>query len=342
MNVPRQYLDEERLKWVLGKSAKRIWIPQSTKELERLVKERDQTAMRLEKAEFSLIKMANAARTKALEKGKSDKEQDQDQPCASPELTQSSDEIRKGSGAGSDGSKTIQVLESPNSPSTMTSSSTDGKTELVLPDVNGSVAGQWISHSSRPHHRPIANYGRRVDTIKWTRNQIKKLNSKINVVRRHQLFRPQSMMPSVFVEFETHTDAQNAYQTLTHHRPLHMSHRLIGVRPCEIIWPSLHMAWWEAIVRKFSIRAAITAMIIFWAIPSAAVGTISNITYLSTKVPFLHWIKDLPNAVKGLISGVLPAVALSLLMSIVPGILRCKSLQTIVFLGRRHKLISVI
>ncbi|KAL6243345.1 hypothetical protein RBB50_009897 [Rhinocladiella similis] len=322
MNVPRQYLDEERLKWVLGKSAKRIWIPQSTKELERLVKERDQTAMRLEKAEFSLIKMANAARTKALEKGKSDKEQDQDQPCASPELTQSSDEIRKGSGAGSDGSKTIQVLESPNSPSTMTSSSTDGKTELVLPDVNGSVAGQWISHSSRPHHRPIANYGRRVDTIKWTRNQIKKLNSKINVVRRHQLFRPQSMMPSVFVEFETHTDAQNAYQTLTHHRPLHMSHRLIGVRPCEIIWPSLHMAWWEAIVRKFSIRAAITAMIIFWAIPSAAVGTISNITYLSTKVPFLHWIKDLPNAVKGLISGVLPAVALSLLMSIVPGILR--------------------
>lgn len=334
MNVPRQYLDEERLKWILGKSVKRIWIPQSTAELERLVKERDQTAMRLEKAEFSLIKMANAARTKVLKKGKSGKGQDQDQDQgqdqqqqpASPQLKQSSDEIRKESAAGSDGSKTIQVSESPNSPSTINSSTSTqgGKFELILPNVNGSVAGQWLSHSSRPHHRPIANYGRRVDTIKWTRNQIKKLNSKINVVRRHQLFRPQSMMPSVFVEFETHTDAQNAYQTLTHHRPLHMSHRLIGVRPFEIIWPSLHMAWWEAIVRKFSIRAAITAMIIFWAIPSAAVGTISNITYLSTKVPFLHWIKDLPSVVKGLISGVLPAVALSLLMSIVPGILRCE------------------
>jgi hypothetical protein len=133
------------------------------------------------------------------------------------------------------------------------------------------------------------------------------------------------MMHSVFVEFETHTDAQNAYQTLTHHRPLHMSHRLIGVRPFEIVWHSLSMSWWEAIVRKFVFRAAITTMIIFWSIPSALVGTISNIEYLSKKVFFLHWIALLPKAIQGILSGVLPAVALSLLMSIVPGILRCKS-----------------
>ncbi|KAK5212168.1 hypothetical protein LTS13_007962 [Exophiala xenobiotica] len=314
MNVPRQYLDEERLKWVLGKSVKRIWLPQSTSELENLIKEREQTAMRLEKAEFHLIRLANAARTKALRKGEPEK---QDRKHSPPQLDSDPDEKRGESGSESPDPKTIDFIESPNS-----ASSSATLTTQQLPDVNGSVASQWISHSSRPHHRPIANYGRRVDTIKWTRNQIKRLNIRIAKVRREQLFRPQSMMHSVFVEFETHTDAQNAYQTLTHHRPLHMSHRLIGVRPFEIVWHSLSMSWWEAIVRKFVFRAAITTMIIFWSIPSALVGTISNIEYLSKKVFFLHWIALLPKAIQGILSGVLPAVALSLLMSIVPGILR--------------------
>lgn len=309
MNVPRQYLDEDRLRWVLGKSVKRIWIPQSTSELEKLVKEREQTAIRLEKAEFALIKMANTARTQALKDRKgSTKEQHH---LSAPQIGQMAHEIND--------SKAVEVSEGPHSPMSSASES-----ETKLPDVNGSMASQWISHSSRPHHRPIANHGRRVDTIKWTRNQIKKLNFRILKIRRQQLFETKNMMPSVFVEFETHTDAQNAFQTLTHHRALHMSQRYLGVRPFEIIWGSLSMSWWETIVRKFAIKALITAMIIFWAIPSALVGTISNIEYLSSKVPFLHWISKLPTVVQGILSGVVPALALSLLMSIVPGILRCE------------------
>lgn len=311
MNVPRQYLDEDRLRWMLGDSVKRIWIPQTTDELERLVKEREQTAFRLEKAEFKLIDMANAARTKALKKA--DRGNGKHKP---PSVESDHEEEEKVADPGSKLATEEVIQESP--------TSSKSPTEPSLPDVNGSVASQWISHSSRPHHRPIANYGRRVDTIKWTRNQIRKLSSQIAKVRRDQLFKTDGMLPSVFVEFETHTDAQNAYQTLTHHRPLHMAQRYIGVRPFEILWESLSMSWWETIARRFLIKALITAMIIFWAIPSALVGTISNIEYLSEKVSFLHWVADLPDAVKGVVSGVVPALALSLLMSIVPGILRCE------------------
>ncbi|EXJ72393.1 uncharacterized protein A1O5_04897 [Cladophialophora psammophila CBS 110553] len=315
MNVPRHYLDEQRLRWMLGRSVKRIWIPQTTSELERLVKEREQTAMRLEKAEFELIKMANAARTKVLKRAESERKQESSHPPPEPEH-------RSGNGPES-GSKsgTAAVIRAPDNPEGVAYPTKEMR-ERTLPDVNGSVASQWIPHSSRPHHRPIANYGRRVDTIKWTRNQIKKLNSQIAKVRRDQLFKTEGMLPSVFVEFETHTDAQHAYQTLTHHRPLHMAQRFLGVRPFEIIWESLSMSWLETIARKFLIKALITAMIIFWAIPSALVGTISNIDYLSEKVSFLGWVGDLPSAVKGILSGVVPALALSLLMSIVPGILR--------------------
>ncbi|KIX09911.1 uncharacterized protein Z518_00992 [Rhinocladiella mackenziei CBS 650.93] len=316
MNVPRQYLDEERLRWILGKSVKRIWIPQNTDELERLVKEREQTAMRLEKAEFALIKMANAARNKMLTDQKTECKEELSH--SSPRLEHDSDEAEGEITPVSErDAKGLNVSEA-SSPSNKSATAT----ETTLPDVNGSVASQWLSHRSRPHHRPIANYGRRVDTIKWTRSQIKKLNFRIAKIRRQQLFTPKTMMPSVFVEFETHTDAQNAYQTLTHHRPLHMSERYLGVRPFEILWKSLSMSWWETIVRRFLIKALITAMIIFWAIPSALVGTISNVESLSEKVSFLSWIGDLPSSVKGILSGVVPAFALSLLMSIVPGILR--------------------
>lgn len=318
MNVPRQYLNEDRLRWVLGKSVRRVWIPQRTPELDRLVKEREQTALRLERAEFTLIKRANAARSKALQN--SEVQIGKELYHGSPQLDQGSSMI---SGKTMFPSHDCKIAT--NSGSSRTPNTTASESGGSLPDVNGSVASQWISHSSRPHHRPIANYGRRVDTIKWTRTQIGRLNSKIAQVRRQQLFETRNLMPSVFVEFETHTDAQNAYQTLTHHRPLHMSQRHLGVRPFEIVWDSLSLSWWQNIIRKFFMMGLITAMIIFWAIPSALVGAISNIEYLSEKVPFLGWIGDLPSVIKGVLSGVIPALALSLLMSIVPGILRCAS-----------------
>ncbi len=56
--------------------------------------------------------------------------------------------------------------------------------------------------------------------------------------------------------------------------------------------------------------------------PAAFVGIASNINFLSSKVPFLGWIQDLPSAITGVIQGLLPALALSLLMSIVPVLLR--------------------
>ncbi|KIV91252.1 hypothetical protein PV10_05812 [Exophiala mesophila] len=340
--VPRQYLDESRLRWLLGKSVKRIWMPQSCDELEKLVKEREQTAMRLEKAEFALIRMANFARKRMMKKQKGETSETAE-AAESGADTEKGEKGEKGyalttteSKCGEKGRKFLpdspvismdgktmnEAEDGRSSPTSSTSSSSDSETPNHLPDVNGSVASQWMSHSSRPHHRPIANGFKRVDTIKWTRLRIKLLNSKIRNLRQAQLFKTDNYMSCVFVEFETLTDAQNAYQTLTHHRPLHMSQRYIGVKPSEILWSSLSMSWWQRIIRRFSIQTFICVLIIFWAIPSALVGSISNIKYLAETVPFLNWIGKLPQVIIGVLSGVLPALALSFLMSIVPGILR--------------------
>ena len=114
------------------------------------------------------------------------------------------------------------------------------------------------------------------------------------------------MTSSVFVEFETLSEAQAAYQSLTHHQALHMSPRFTGINPAEIIWSSLKIKWWELIIRKLANTAFVVALIIFWAIPVAAVGAISNINKLegTTGFTWLHKIFDpIPSVIMGVITG---------------------------------------
>jgi hypothetical protein len=79
----------------------------------------------------------------------------------------------------------------------------------------------------------------------------------------------------------------------------------------------------ERIGRFAATTAFVTVMIIFWAIPVAFVGSISNINYLTNKLPWLDWINDIPPVILGAITGLLPSILLALLMALLPIILRC-------------------
>jgi calcium permeable stress-gated cation channel len=299
---------------------KNVWIPRETDDLDQLVKEREQTAHRLEKAEIQLIRTANQAYQKALKSGHPDIEVKE-----TPSNRDSKEE-----------SKEVKISISPESPSSPREFVRDDGTPILKtnygftgpdPEVVGSVASQWIPAEQRPHHRPIANYGRRVDTIRWTRARLKKLAPKIAQLRRQYRKGVNSPIPAAFIEFHSLVDAQSAYQTLAHHSANHMRAEIIGVRPQEIIWRSLSFRWWERIIRRFLIQGFIACMVIFWSLPAIFVGMISSIDYLSKNVPFLHWIVLLPKVILGLISGLLPAIALSLLMSAVPFIMRACARQ---------------
>ncbi|CAI4214972.1 unnamed protein product [Parascedosporium putredinis] len=322
LSVPERYLDEARLRKVYGDGVKNVWIPRDTEDFEKLVKERDQTARRLEKAEIRLIKMADARRRKQAESP-----QNGNAPLATPasDATPNSN-----SNPNPTPTPTPISIVAP-SPALVSRASDDpsvaGQDDVEkaiprLPDVNGSVAAQWIRARERPHHRPVANFFRRVDTIKWTRNRLKVLNPAIRKMKRRLLAGEGKPLPAAFIEFTTQAEAERAYQIQAHHSPMHMSPRFIGVRPDELIWSVIQMGWAQRIVRRFVILAAITAGIIFWSFPAAFVGLLSNITFLAETFPFLSWIVLLPKALKGVIQGFLPALCLSLLMAAVPWMLR--------------------
>ncbi|KAL2004621.1 hypothetical protein VTN00DRAFT_3357 [Thermoascus crustaceus] len=180
----------------------------------------------------------------------------------------------------------------------------------------------WAHKVKRPTHR-LKLIGQKVDSIDWLRCRLREVIREVeDLQQKHLTGKDVKQLSAVFVEFQSQTDAQIALQTLSHHQPLHMTPRFIGISPREVIWSSLNLSWWQRIVRKFLIQGGIAAMIIFWSFPSAIVGTISNITYLTSILPFLDFINKLPEAIRGAIAGLLPSAAMVMLMSLVPIICR--------------------
>lgn len=270
-SVPTPYLDEGKLRKVFGDTVRNIWISGDTTEIDKLVKQRDKVAMRLEKAEVKLIKLANKERQKAL---------------------------KKGGNAGNAG-------------------------DVPLDAESGSLAARWVPIKKRPTHRLglLGLIGRKVDTINWCRSELQRLIPEVDAAQGQYRTGNYKKIPGVFIEFRTQAEAECANQVLAHHQGLHMSPSYIGIRPSEVIWKSMSIPWWQKLVRRYVVLAFITVMIVFWAAPVAVVGVISNVTYLK-KISFLTWLDSVPSVIMGVISGLLPSVALSILMSLVPIVMR--------------------
>ncbi|KAF2162622.1 hypothetical protein M409DRAFT_68935 [Zasmidium cellare ATCC 36951] len=187
---------------------------------------------------------------------------------------------------------------------------------------HGSTAARYIQPKERPTHRLKPLIGKKVDTIDWCRGELKKLIPEVDAEQAKHRGLQTKKLNSVFVEFETTALAQAAYQSLTHHQILQMAPRFIGMTPEEVNWGNLRIKWWERVIREIVVIAAIVALIVFWSLPVAVVGAISNINYLTCILPWLDFINHIPKVILGVVTGLLPTILLAVLMSLLPIILR--------------------
>ncbi|KAK0639756.1 hypothetical protein B0T16DRAFT_423705 [Cercophora newfieldiana] len=333
--IPKPYLEEAKLRKLFGDEAKNVWIPRNTRYLRGLVEDREKTAERLEQAEIRLIRLANRARNRHLKKFPAESAPQPLVPVSPAPSSQQGIAAQDDAEKGKIGSairfaeRQLSVLDTASSDADKTTENTVDLEythpygfDPSLPDVRGSVAAMWISADKRPYHRPIKNFGRRVDTIRWCRARLKSLNRDIWKLRRKHRGGDGSPLSAAFIEFDSQASAQSAFQILAHHQPLHMSPRFIGIRPEEINWGALRIKWWEHIMRRFLMMGVITVAIVFWSFPSAFVGMVSNLDELAKLAPFMKWIFIIPKPILDIIKGLLPALALSWLMAAVPGMLR--------------------
>ncbi|KAI9693510.1 MAG: hypothetical protein M1820_009198 [Bogoriella megaspora] len=190
----------------------------------------------------------------------------------------------------------------------------------------GLIADRWVPRKKQPHHRTgfLGLLGTKVETIPWCRSELEKLIPKVEVLQDEAFDGKGKRLNSVFVEFETMNEAQAAFQSVTHHLPLHMTPRFIGVKPQEVVWSNLRIRWWERVIRVILTNAAVVALIIFWSIPVAAVGAISNVQALTgiSAFKWLNFLNDIPPVILGVVNGLLPTILLAVLMALLPIFLR--------------------
>lgn len=199
----------------------------------------------------------------------------------------------------------------------------DENTHPPLDAESGSVASRWVPHKKRPTHRTglLGLIGKKVDTIDWCRSELARLIPEAEAAQTRYRSGSNKKIPAVFIEFKSQAEAETAYQVLAHHTGLTMSPSYIGITPNDVVWSSLSISWWQKLVRRYAVIGFITAMIIFWAIPVGVVGIISNVSYLEN-LSFLTWLKQIPDIIMGVVTGLLPSVALAILMSLVPVVMR--------------------
>ncbi|KAL2438481.1 putative membrane protein C24H6.13 [Exophiala dermatitidis] len=162
--------------------------------------------------------------------------------------------------------------------------------------------------------------GEKVDTIRYCRKEVARLNVEIEDDQAHPERFP--LMNSAFIQFNHQVAAHMACQTVSHHLPKQMAPRLVEIDPNDVIWDNMSIPWWSAYIRTFGVVVLVVGMILLWAIPVAFTSALSQLETAAKTWSWLHWVLDIPAWFRSVLQGVLPAALLGLLMFLLPLILR--------------------
>ncbi|KAH7108378.1 DUF221-domain-containing protein [Auriculariales sp. MPI-PUGE-AT-0066] len=190
---------------------------------------------------------------------------------------------------------------------------------------NDDPVGRYVLEKKRPSHRTgfLGLFGKKLDTLDDTPLVVREKNDDIDRERRHLDTFPLSN--SAFARFPTQADAHAFALAVSAHsiKSIPRTVRVyIDVIPEDVIWPNLSMSPAMRLIRLFISWACTIGLIIIWLPLVALVGVISNIVEICKNVSWLAWICKLPSAVRGIIQGILPPVALAILFMLLPIFLR--------------------
>ena len=177
---------------------------------------------------------------------------------------------------------------------------------------------RWIDEKKRPKHRLFPQLWKKVDTINWSRGRLQEFNRYVPEQQNEHLELNHTKISAAFIEFSNQESAHNAYQFVGRESKTKFSPRYIGVNPSEVVWENLGTSYSSRKGKIIVATIIIWIMVIFWAIPVAFVGALSNINYLTNKVHFLSFINHIPKVILGVVTGLLPVVLLAVLMALVP------------------------
>jgi hypothetical protein len=163
--------------------------------------------------------------------------------------------------------------------------------------------------------------GKKVDLIHHLRDRLQELNQEIELSTRDQA-EDHPLLNNAFVRFNDQIAAHLACQSVVHGAPHCMAPRILDVNPNDIIWDNLALGWRQRCIRVCLGMSASTGLIVLYAVPVAFTSFLANLDVLASKVSWLSWLTDWPDAIKSVVQGVLPPAFLQVILVLVPVVYR--------------------
>ncbi|KAF5356746.1 hypothetical protein D9756_006681 [Leucocoprinus leucothites] len=337
--IPIRYLNNHSLLRVfeeLPGGVKKIWINRNLKELPDIYDRRLAACNKLESAETALLRTAAKLRLKEQKKGakaaNADSKSHTDPEAAPVDLENAASIVPRDQrpthklGAIPFIGKKVDTIEWAREEIKECNRLLEEGTSTINEEdkafTNGAELAEQASSkesSRRKSLDPTAVVKETASALKNTTNAIKG-QVKGRIAGYGDMKYPP--LNSAFITFNKQIAAHLAIQVLAHHDPYRMTDKYNEMSPQDVIWANLNLNPYEQKIRTLISFAATAALIIFWSIPVAFVGAVSNIHAVCSQQAWLSWICELPPPVVGIISGVLPPVLLAVLMALLPIILR--------------------
>eukprot|EP00808_Paulinella_micropora_P003997 g18773.t1 len=181
----------------------------------------------------------------------------------------------------------------------------------------------------RPRHLPLkqmvttnrAQNGLLVDSIDYYAQQIRDTNEQAQAMLSQDAGQLE-VRPAGFVTFK-----EAKARTLALHAPPSAAMgQAWTVRaapdPKDMIWTNVGIDSYMRAVRTLLVSIAVFLLIFFYIIPVSFISALTSLTTLSRLLPFLEPLLDATPALRGFLEGVLPTLALTIFLSILPIILQ--------------------
>ncbi|KAJ3076393.1 hypothetical protein HDU98_003648 [Podochytrium sp. JEL0797] len=187
-----------------------------------------------------------------------------------------------------------------------------------------------ISHRFRPTHRVPAVYGKKVDSIEQYSREFRelemeggKLRDRIGLTTNRE--GDGNPVGTAFIVFKEPYQAHLAAQVIASNVPLVMAEKVPNVDSRDVIWQNINAGYFQRQGRGIVTKVIMFLMIIFWGALVALVLSLVDLPSLGERVPvFQTFLNNYPTLAK-IVGGVLPSVIVSILLSLVPPILRLLS-----------------
>lgn len=160
-----------------------------------------------------------------------------------------------------------------------TKGSKDDQRVLTDSEQGRGTAAKYVPAKKRPSHKLgfLGLLGKKVDTIDYCNQELSRLNPKITSMQNDtSSFK---MMNSCFIQFHNQAAAQMCFQAVASRTAYAMHPRYTEIAPQDIVWSNMGLTWKSRMLRSTGTAAFVAALIIFWAIPVAFVGVLSNVRF---------------------------------------------------------------